>query len=193
MADRSEIIKDEPEVYVLHRTVVLVGMMGSGKSAIGRSLAARLGVPLLDSDAQIEIAANATIAEIFSRDGESFFRDRETEVITRLLAGPACILSTGGGAFLAERNRTEIARRGVSVWLKADVDVLWERVRHKDSRPLLRTANPYKTLADLCRQREPSYRQANLTVTTKAGYSIEQTTSLVIDALLTRPDVLERI
>jgi len=192
MIERTESLSPVSSAFVLHKTVVLVGMMGSGKSAIGRALAARLAVPLLDSDAEIEVAANATIAEIFERDGEPFFRDREAEVIARLLSGPACVLSTGGGAFLAERNRDAIAQKGISVWLKADIDLLWDRVRHKDSRPLLRTADPYQTLTDLCHLREPFYAKATLGVTTKAGYSIDQTTDLVIETLLTRPDVLER-
>jgi shikimate kinase len=176
---------------VLHRTVVLVGMMGSGKTAIGRALALRLDVPFLDSDAAIEEAAHATIPEIFARDGEAFFRDREAEVINRLLAGPPCILSTGGGAFIAERNRRSISEKGVSVWLDVAIDLLWARVKTKDTRPLLRTANPRQTLADLYEQRTPIYRMADLRVVTEAGFSIEDTTGRVVQALLTRPDVLE--
>jgi shikimate kinase len=182
-----------PGLYTLHRTVVLVGMMGSGKTAIGRSLSARLNVPFLDSDAEIESAAHATIAEIFARDGEPFFRNREAEVIARLLSGPPCVLSTGGGAFLAERNRDLIARQGVSVLLDANIDLLWERVRHKDSRPLLRSTNPRQTLADIFAARVPVYQQAALHVRTDAAYSIEDTTDRVIEALLTRADVLERV
>lgn len=183
---------NEPQGYLLHKTIVFVGMMGSGKSAIGRAVAARLGVPLLDSDAEIELAANASISEIFERDGEDFFRDREAEVILRLLAGPPCVLSTGGGAFLADRNRAEIAEHGVAIWLKADVDLLWERVRHKDTRPLLRTANPRKTLANLYSARVPAYEMAELAVETRRGYSIDETCDRAIDILLTRPDILER-
>ena len=179
--------------FQLKRTVVLVGMMGSGKSAIGKALAERLDVPFLDSDAEIERAANTTIPEIFARDGEDFFRRRESEVIKRLLSGPACILSTGGGAFMAERNRSAITNQGVSVWLKASLDTLWERVRHKNSRPLLRTANPKQTLSDLLDQRTPVYSLANLTVETQLKNSIDKTTDGVIEALLTRTDVLEEI
>lgn len=175
----------------LLRTVVLVGMMGSGKTAVGRALAQRLEVPFLDSDAAIEEAAKATIAEIFARDGEPFFRDRESEVIARLLSGPPAILSTGGGAFMQERNRRLITERGVSVWLDADVDTLWERVRHKDTRPLLRTADPRGTLAALFAQRVPVYRLADLAVRTEPGFSIEDTAGRVIAALRTRPDVIE--
>lgn len=177
---------------ILRRTVVLVGMMGCGKSAVGRALSSKLGVPLLDSDAEIERAANATITEIFERDGEEFFRAREAEIIERLLSGPACILSTGGGAFLAERNRKAIHDKGASVWLKADLDLLWERVRHKDTRPLLRTPNPKKTLTEIFNARVPLYALADLTVETKPGYAIEETANLVIRTLLTRPDILEQ-
>ena len=145
------------EAYVLHRTVVLVGMMGSGKTAIGRALAQRLAVPYVDSDAEIETAANATISEIFERSGEPFFRDREAEVIARLLQSEPCVLSTGGGAYLAARNRTAITKHGVAIWLDADLDLLWERVRHKDTRPLLRTADPRATLGEIFTQRAPVY------------------------------------
>ncbi len=178
--------------FALHRTVVMVGMMGSGKTAIGRALANRLNTEFLDSDAEIETAAAASIAEIFARDGEAFFRDREFEVIGRLLSGEPCILSTGGGAFLSERNRRQIHDKGISVWLDADVDLLWERVKHKDTRPLLKTENPRQTLRDLFEARVPFYRQADIAVLTRAGYSIEKTTDKVIEALLARPDVLER-
>jgi len=181
-----------PEMFSLHKTVVLVGMMGAGKSAVGRALAARLGVPLLDSDTEIELAANATIAEIFARDGEAFFRARESEVIERLLSGPPCILSTGGGAFLAERNRQAISDHGASLWLCAELDLLWDRVRHKETRPLLRTDNPKQTLKDLCEKREPFYAMADLKVHTLPQYSIDETTDKVIEALLRRPDILEK-
>ena len=176
---------------ILHRVVALVGMMGSGKTAVGRALAARLDVPFLDSDTAIEEAAQLTIAEIFARDGEAFFRDREAEVIARLLSGPPAVLSTGGGAFMAERNRAAISARGVSVWLEADLDTLWERVRHKDSRPLLRTANPRGTLAALYAQRGPIYALADLRIKVDPRSSIEDTAAGVIETLATRPDVLE--
>ncbi len=176
----------------LKRTVVLVGMMGSGKTAIGKALALKLGVPFLDSDAAIEEAAQATIAEIFARDGEAFFRDREAEVIARLLSGVPAVLSTGGGAFMAERNRVAISAKGVSLWLDVPLDVLWERVRHKETRPLLRTADPRGTLADIFEKRVPVYRLADLRVEAKAGFSIDETTQRVIEMLATRADVLEK-
>lgn len=175
----------------LVKTVVLTGMMGSGKTAVGRMLAARLAVPFLDSDAEIERAANATIAEIFARDGESFFRDREAEVLRRLLQGPPGVLSTGGGAFLAERNRRAIAAAGVSVWLDADLGLLWDRVRHKDTRPLLRTADPRATLAALYEARVPVYALADIRVKAHPALSVEAMTARVIEALAARPDILE--
>lgn len=175
----------------LRKPVIFVGMMGSGKTAIGRALSARLEVPFLDSDAEIEAAAQATIAEIFERDGEAFFRDRESEVLERLLTGAPAVLSTGGGAFLSQRNRDAIDRHGVSVWLDADLDLLWDRVRHKDTRPLLRTADPRATLAEIFAARVPIYRLAALRVPVQRAYSIDDTTDQAIAHLLSRPDVLE--
>lgn len=175
----------------LRKTVVLVGMMGAGKTAIGTGLAKRLGVPFLDSDSEIETAAARTIAEIFERDGESFFRDRETEVIGRLLDGKPAILSTGGGAFLAERNRQMIHDRGVSVLLDADVDLLWSRVKHKNTRPLLRSPDPRATLEAIYADRAPTYALADLSVQARAEYSIPEMVEKVVEVLRSRPDVLE--
>lgn len=176
---------------VLRRTVVLVGMMGSGKTAIGRAMATRLGVPYVDSDAEIEAAANATIAEIFDKSGEPFFRDREAEVIARLLQSDPCILSTGGGAYLADRNREAISEHGVAVWLDADLDLLWERVRHKDTRPLLRTANPRQTLAEIFEARAPIYAKADLRAEARPEFSIEDMTEVVLKVLANRRDILD--
>ncbi|WP_377188436.1 shikimate kinase [Ruegeria meonggei] len=178
--------------FELHKTVVLVGMMGAGKTAVGRGLAARLGVPFLDSDAEIESAANMTIPEIFERDGEPFFRTKESQVIGRLLDEEKGILSTGGGAFLADTNRMMITERGVSVWLRADLNVLWNRVKHKDTRPLLRTSDPYATLRALYEARVPVYAQADLTAQSDGETAIETMVDRLVAALLTRPDVLER-
>ena len=175
----------------LAKTVVLVGMMGAGKTAVGTALARQLGVEFKDSDEEIVRAANRTIAEIFERDGEPFFRARETEVIGRLLRGTPCVLSTGGGAFLAETNRSLIHDVGVSVWLKADLDLLWQRVRHKTTRPLLRTANPRETLRELYERRHPLYAQADIVVESAAERSVDEMASRVIEALHGRPDVLE--
>lgn len=175
----------------LKKMVVLVGMMGSGKTAVGKAVAEKLGVDFLDSDHEIEEAATMSISEIFARDGEEFFRDRETEVIRRLLESEVGILSTGGGAFLFERNRTLISEIGVSVWLSADIELLWNRVKHKDTRPLLRTDNPKQTLTDLYEARVPYYRQADLSVQARPEYAIGDMADAVIAALKTRADVLE--
>lgn len=175
----------------LRKSVVLVGMMGAGKTAVGTHLARVLGVPFRDSDDEIVKAANMSIAEIFARDGEDFFRQKESQVLVRLLAGRPGVLSTGGGAWLAEANRKAIAEAGVAVWLRADLDLLWQRVRHKSTRPLLRTPDPLGTLRDLLAAREPVYAQAGLIVDSLPGLSVEAMAERVITALQTRPDVLE--
>jgi shikimate kinase len=175
----------------LVKTVVLVGMMGAGKTAVGTALARQLGVAFKDSDEEIVRAADRTIAEIFERDGEPFFRARASEVIGRLLRGTPCVLSTGGGAFLSEANRKLIHDVGVSVWLKADLELLWQRVRHKTTRPLLRTPNPRETLRELYERRQPFYAQADITVESAAERSVDEMASRVIEALHGRPDVLE--
>lgn len=178
--------------YILKKTIVMVGMMGAGKTAVGRGLALRLGVPFLDSDAEIEAAADRTVPEIFERDGEAFFRARESEVIARLLDEERGVLSTGGGAFLAEENRTNITARGVSVWLDADLDLLWQRVKHKDTRPLLRTADPRATLGEIYAARVPLYSKADVAVKSLPDLSIDQMVDRVIAKLLAdRKDVLE--
>lgn len=179
-------------IYRLKKTVVMVGMMGAGKTAIGTAVARTLGVPFLDSDAEIVTAANMSIAEIFDRYGETFFRDKETQVIARLLAEERCILSTGGGAWLNPENRNMIARQGIAVWLRADLDLLWARVRHKDTRPLLRTEDPYETLRGILEERTPFYELADITVDARPEYSITDMSAKVVDALLSRADVLER-
>lgn len=177
--------------YQLKRKVVLVGMMGSGKTAIGRALASALQVPFVDSDSAIEQAAALSIAEIFARDGEAFFRARETEVLRRLLAGPPGIISTGGGVFVAAENRAMISRDAVAVWLDADLATLWERVRQKDTRPLLRNADPKGTLARLLAERQDIYAQAGLRLPIDAQASIEETTQSALCLLASRPDILE--
>ncbi len=179
--------------YVLKKTVVMVGMMGAGKTAVGRALAQLLGVSFLDSDHEIEAAANMTVPEIFARDGEPFFRAREAEVINRLLQGPPCVLSTGGGAFLAPQNRATISHHGLAVWLNADIELLWNRVKHRDTRPLLRTADPKATLTSLYNDRVPEYAKADVTVPCAPPVSIDKMALRVADALLSRPDVLEKM
>ncbi|MQQ07281.1 shikimate kinase [Epibacterium sp. SM1979] len=175
----------------LHKTVVMVGMMGAGKTAVGRALAQRLGVPFLDSDHEIETAANMSIPEIFERHGEAFFREKERMVIRRLLEEERGVLSTGGGAFLAEENRRNISNFGVAVCLQADLEVLWNRVRHRDTRPLLRTADPFATLRDLYEKRVPLYQQADVSVVSDGSSTIEDMVDRVLEALRARPDVLE--
>ena len=184
-----------PQAVKLKKSIVLVGMMGAGKTAIGRALAARFDVPFRDSDLALEEAANMTIAEIFARDGEPFFREKEAQIINRLmeLADPG-VLSTGGGAFLNAATRAVIDRLGLSVWLRADEPLLWERVRHKNTRPLLQTDNPRATLGDLITEREPHYARAGLTVTAQPELSIPDMTEKVAQAIANeRPDVLELI
>jgi shikimate kinase len=175
----------------LKKMVVLVGMMGCGKTAVGRAVATKLNTDFLDSDQEIVEAAAMSIAEIFERDGEGFFRDRETEVIRRLLESRVGVLSTGGGAFMSQKNREMISEFGVSVWLDADLEILWNRVKHKDTRPLLRTANPKATLTEIYKTRVPLYGLADLSVKAKPDYAIGDMANAVIAALKTRPDVLE--
>lgn len=175
----------------LRRSVVLIGMMGAGKTAVGGQLARILSVPFLDSDEEIVKAANMSIAEIFARDGEAFFREKESQVLARLMAGPPAVISAGGGAFLNPGNRATIAAAGVAVWLKADLELLWSRVRHRNTRPLLRTADPKATLAALLEARAPVYALADLTVEAQPGASVEATARRVLAALEARPEVLE--
>ena len=175
----------------LRKSVVMVGMMGAGKTAVGTALARRLAVPFLDSDAEIERAANMTIAEIFARDGEAFFRRKEAQVIARLMEGPPCVLSTGGGAWLADGNRATISARGVAVWIDAELELLWSRVRGKDTRPLLRTPDPRATLAALYADRRPIYALADLKVLAQPGLAVADMVEEVVRVLATRPDVLE--
>lgn len=187
----AEVDASHPSPGRLKKTIVMVGMMGAGKTAVGRALAARLEVPFLDSDHEIESAANMTIPEIFARDGEAFFRRKERQVIARLLTEECGVLSTGGGAFLAAENRETITRNGASIWLQADLEVLWNRVRHRDTRPLLKTPDPRATLAELYAARVPLYAEADLTVASDGQASIEEMVDRVLEALRSRPDVLE--
>ncbi len=156
-------------VLLGRRPIVLVGLMGSGKTAIGRRLAQRLGLEFVDSDAEIERAAGLTIPEIFTRYGEPYFRDGERRVMTRLLAGGARIIATGGGAFMSEETRARIRETGVSIWLKADLDVLWRRVRKRNHRPLLQNGDPETMLKTLMEERDPIYAQADITVISREG------------------------
>src|SRR3984893_3593801 len=143
--------------FVPNRTIVLVGLMGAGKTNIGRRLAARLNLPFFDSDTEIETAAGETIEEIFRNRGEAAFRDGERRVISRLLGEPIHVLATGGGAFMDATTRAVIARDGVSVWLRADVETLLARVSRRSNRPLLKQGNPRAVLTELIERRHPIY------------------------------------
>jgi shikimate kinase len=148
-----------------HRSIVLVGMMGVGKSSIGRRLAARLGLPFVDADTEIEKAAGTSIADIFARHGEADFRSGEARVIARLLEGGPQVLASGGGAVMNADTRAAIKGKGVSVWLSAEFDVLMRRInKRKNDRPMLQTADPAATLRELLAAREPFYAQADLIV-----------------------------
>jgi shikimate kinase len=147
------------------RSIVLIGMMGVGKSSIGRRLGSRLGVPFVDADTEIERAAGMSIADIFARHGEAAFRSGEARVIARLLNGGPQVLATGGGAVMNEATRALIKERGVSVWLSAELDLLLRRIsKRKAERPMLQTDDPAATLRDLLTTRQPIYAQADITV-----------------------------
>jgi len=147
------------------RSIVLVGMMGVGKSSVGRRLAGRLAIPFVDADSEIEKAAGMSIADIFARHGEPDFRSGEARVIARLLEGGPQVLAAGGGAYMNADTRAAIAAKGVSIWLSADIDVLMRRIsKRKGERPLLQTADPAETLRHLLAEREPVYALADITV-----------------------------
>ena len=146
------------------RNLVFVGLMGAGKSAVGRMVANQLGLPFVDTDVEIERVSRMSISELFTAYGEDEFRALETRVIKRLLRSGPRVVSTGGGAFINDKTRKQIERGGISLWLKADLDVLWERVNKRDRRPLLKTENPKQTLKDLMDKRYPIYELADLTI-----------------------------
>lgn len=169
---------------MLSRPLVLVGLMGAGKSSIGRRLAQKLGVPFADADAEIEKAAGRTIPEIFEAFGEAEFRNGERRVIRRLIeAGGPRVLATGGGAFMADDTRSLIKERASTLWLKADFDTLYERVSRRSNRPLLKTADPKATLQELMDRRYPIYAEADIVVETWR-VPIEETVDRVYHAVL---------
>jgi shikimate kinase len=151
------------------RCIVLVGMMGAGKTSIGRRLANLLHLPFLDADAEIEKAANQTIAEIFEHYGEEHFREGERRVVARLLANGPAVLATGGGAFMSEETRDRCRADGVTIWLKADAPVLLERVRKKGNRPLLNKPDPEGVMRVLLAEREPIYGLADIVIASREG------------------------
>lgn len=165
------------------RNIVFVGMMGSGKSAIGKRLAANLELPFIDADTAIEEAAGMSIPDIFNTFGEPYFRDGERKVIARLLGEGPMVLATGGGAFMNEETRALIEERATSVWLKADLDTLMERVKRKNNRPLLQTADPQATMDRLLKEREPFYAMADVIVESR-NESHESVVEAVTDALI---------
>ena len=160
--DQAQLLRD-----LGTRSIVLVGMMGVGKSSVGRRLAQAMNLPFVDADKEIEEAANRSIVEIFEAYGEAHFRDGEKRVIQRLLADGPQVLATGGGAFMNAETRDEIAEKGISVWLRAELNVLIARVKRKPTRPLLQKPNPEKVLAELLAQRNPVYAQADITITSR--------------------------
>ena len=164
------------------RTIALVGLMGVGKSTVGRRLAGRLGLPFHDADREIEAAAARSVSDIFAELGEGEFRAGEHRVIRRLLEGPPIVLATGGGAYLHEGTRALFRDRAITVWLKADLDILAERVARRDTRPLLRGRDPLRVLAELAEARYPIYAEADLTVESGEG-SHARTVEAVVAAL----------
>lgn len=160
---------EEPQI-ILPKSLVLVGLMGAGKSAVGRRVAERLDIPFIDADAEIEAAAGCTIAEIFEQHGEEEFRNGERRVMKRLLeTEPVHVLATGGGAFIDPETRALIKEKAISIWLRAELDVLFERVSRKSHRPLLKTPDPKGKLAELMTERYPVYAEADITVNSGQG------------------------
>jgi shikimate kinase len=177
----------EPPQALRARTLVLVGMMGVGKSSVGKRLALALDLPFRDADEEIERAAGRTISEIFAVRGEAEFREGERRVIARLLDEPPHVLATGGGAFMHPDTRALVKRRAISIWLKADPEVLARRVGRKDTRPLLRGKDPRQVLEALLQAREPSYREADLIVESADGPH-QATADMIVAALAQRLD-----
>ncbi len=167
----------------LARTIVLIGLMGAGKSSVGRRLAAALDAVFFDADEEIETAAGMPIAEIFEHHGEAHFREGERRVIARLMGEGPCVLATGGGAFMNDETRALLKREAVTVWLRADLDVLVERTSRRKTRPLLLTGDPRQILSDLIDQRTPYYSQADYTVDSLGGEPHEAMVARIIGAL----------
>lgn len=168
------------------RCIVLIGMMGAGKTSIGRRLANALHLPFLDADTEIEKAANLTVPEIFEHYGEAHFREGEERVIARLLAGGPAVLATGGGAFMSAKTRKRCRANGITVWLKAEVSVMLERVRKKATRPMLSGPDPERRMRELLAEREPVYALADIVIASRDGPHQAVVSEIVasLDALL---------
>jgi shikimate kinase len=166
LAQESSVAMQEADIVAAlgKRAIVFIGMMGAGKSTVGRRLAARLGLNFVDADVEIEAAAGMSIPDIFASHGEQYFRDGEVRVIARLLEGAPNVIATGGGAWMRAETRERIHARGISIWLKADADVLLRRVKRRVDRPLLQTADPAATIEKLVAERYPVYAEADLTL-----------------------------
>lgn len=192
--DRSELLARAQEVRdkLGARTIVMVGLMGCGKSSIGRRLAAALGLPFVDADDEIERAALKTIPEIFADHGETYFREGERKVIKRLLSNGPQVLATGGGAFMNTETRAAIKAAGISVWLRADLDVLMRRVAKRDNRPLLKADDPVAVMKRLMDERYPVYAEADITIESR-DTTHELIVGEIITALLARPDPVETV
>ncbi|MCR9080619.1 MAG: shikimate kinase [Hyphomonadaceae bacterium] len=168
--DRSSTLKtDRNEAAWANRTVALVGLMGAGKSTVGRRLAGKLGRPFVDSDDEIEKAAGLSVADIFALHGEEEFRRVEHKVLKRLISGPPQVLATGGGAYLNAETREMMRENAITVWLNADLETLWKRVSRRNHRPLLRRPDAKQVLSNLFDERRPIYELADLTVPSVDG------------------------
>jgi shikimate kinase len=174
--------QDADREFLTQKSIVLVGLMGAGKSAIGRRLATHLSMPFADADTEIETAAGCSIEETFEHHGEEAFRDGERRVIARLLGGPSVVLATGGGAFMDETTRTLVTESGTSVWLRADLDTLVRRTANRNNRPLLKNGDPIKTLKSLMVVRHPIYELSDITIESYDA-PLEETVNRVCAAL----------
>lgn len=172
------------------RSIVMVGLMGCGKSSVGKRLAARLGVPFTDADDEIEKAAGKSINDIFADHGEAHFRDGERRVIARLLGSGPQVLATGGGAFINPETRARIKEKGISVWLKAELPVLMRRVNKRDTRPLLKTADPEQVMRSLMESRYPIYAEADITIESQ-DVPHDAIVAVVLNALHDHPALAE--
>ncbi len=190
--DRGEFLARAQQVRDMlgTRSIVMVGLMGCGKSSIGRRLAITLGLPFIDADDEIERAALKSIPEIFADHGEAYFRDGERKVIKRLLGNGPQVLATGGGAFMNAETRAAIKADGISVWLRADLDVLMRRVAKRDNRPLLKADDPVAVMKSLMDQRYPVYAEADITVDSR-DTTHEVIVGEIIAALIARADLVE--